>query len=339
MSLFVEKPGLYTTVQDKGRYGLRRFGFVAGGAMDALSMQAANILAGNARHAAVLEWTLQGPKLLLRQDMLAAWCGPELEVYAGGEPVPGWRPFYIRAGTVLSLGGSMRRGCRGYLALAGGVDVPLALGSRSTYTRAGLGGLEGRPLQTGDELQTGRPSPAAERLMAELRLQADAGGNAVRAAAWEASWAVRPGGMPGHPAVLRVVRASETERFRDGLDALTGHVYRVRPQSDRMGCRLEGPSLERSVPGELISESTAPGTIQVPPDGQPIVLAADSQTTGGYPRIGHVISSDLPVLGQLAPGAPVRFAEVTLHEAQAELMRQEMNLRLLRTGVRARMGR
>ncbi|SEF88347.1 biotin-dependent carboxyltransferase family protein [Paenibacillus sp. UNC499MF] len=339
MSLFVEKPGLYTTVQDRGRYGLRRFGYVAGGAMDALSMQAANILAGNARHAAVLEWTLQGPRLLLRQDTLAAWCGPELAAYAGGEAVPGWRPVYIRAGTVLTLGGSMRRGCRGYLAVAGGIDVPLALGSRSTYTRAGLGGLEGRPLQAGDELQPGRPSPAAERMMAELRLQADAGGSAVLAAAWEASWAVRPGGMQGDSAVLRVVRGRETARFKGGLEALTGHVYRVRPQSDRMGCRLQGPALELSAPGELVSESTAPGTIQVPPDGQPIVLAADSQTTGGYPRIGHVISADLPILGQLAPGAAVRFTEVTLHEAQAELMRQEMNLRLLRTGVRARMGR
>ncbi|MFE4570290.1 5-oxoprolinase subunit C family protein [Paenibacillus chitinolyticus] len=338
MSLLVENPGLYTTVQDTGRFGFRRFGFVSGGAMDTLSMQAANILAGNPRHAAVLEWTLQGPRLLLRQDTLAAWCGPELAVYAGGTPVPGWRPVYIRAGTTLTLG-SGRNGCRGYLALAGGFDVPLALGSRSTYTRAGLGGLEGRPLQAGDELLPGRPSPAAERMTAGLRLQASAEDNDVRAAAWEASWAVRPGGTGGNPAVLRVVRGSETGRFKEGLDALTASVYRVQPQSDRMGCRLQGPALELSVPGELVSESTAPGTIQVPPDGQPIVLAADSQTTGGYPRIGHVISADLPVLGQLAPGASVRFAEVTLHEAQAELMRQEMNLRLLQTGVRARMGR
>ncbi|WP_068776398.1 biotin-dependent carboxyltransferase family protein [Paenibacillus sp. FJAT-26967] len=343
MTLLVNQAGLYTTVQDQGRIGLRRYGMVQSGAMDRRSARIANMLVGNPSDAALLEWTLRGPKLTVGRDMLMAFCGAQSVIKADGHPVKGWQAVYIPAGTVLDLGNASE-GCRGYLAAAGGIDVPEVLGSRSTYVRAALGGLEGRPLAAGDRLPIGEPGLAANRL---LRLLARDGSGertampaspAVKAAQWSVSHTLRPASAKA--AVLRMVRGHEADQFvpgPHGLAGLLGSVYRVLPQSDRMGCRLLGTELQLAERTQMVSESVVPGTIQVPPDGQPIVLGADSQTTGGYPRIGHVISADLPILAQLPPGASVRFSEVTLEEAHAAIRDEETDLRWLQAALYMRM--
>ncbi|MVO98922.1 biotin-dependent carboxyltransferase family protein [Paenibacillus lutrae] len=347
MALLVNQAGLYTTVQDQGRTGLRRYGMVQSGAMDRRSARIANMLVGNPPDAAVLEWTLRGPKLTVGRDMLMAFCGAQSVIKADGHPVNGWQAVYIPAGTVLDLGNASE-GCRGYLAAAGGIDVPEVMGSRSTYVRAALGGLEGRPLAAGDRLPIGEPGPTADRMLgllaadgrSERAAAALPAGPAVKAAPWSVSHSLRPASAKA--AVLRMVRGHEADRFvpgPHGLAGLLGGVYRVLPQSDRMGCRLLGAQLKLVERTQMVSESVVPGTIQVPPDGQPIVLGADSQTTGGYPRIGHVISADLPILAQLPPGASVRFSEVTLEEAHAAITREETDLRRLEAALHMRMVR
>ncbi|WP_248930123.1 biotin-dependent carboxyltransferase family protein [Paenibacillus hamazuiensis] len=332
MTVTVLRPGLHTTVQDLGRFDYRGVGVPVSGALDAFAMRVANLLAGGAEGCAVLEATMAGPALRFEQSALIALCGGELDARVDGAPVPYWRPVLVRRGSVLELGYA-RSGCRAYIAVAGGFAVPAVMGSASTYVRGGFGGFAGRALQAGDTLARGEPGPAG-RALAE-RLAAAAPG---AAAAWP-PWFVQPELLPayGQGVTVRAIPGPELDRFDPAArDRFWSEPYRVTVRSDRMGCRLEGAELQLRQPLEMVSEAVAPGTVQVPPGGQPIVLLADCQTTGGYPRIAHVAAVDLPLLAQLKPGDTVRFRPVTVEEAEELLWIRSRELQLLAAGIAAR---
>lgn len=294
--------GMLTTIQDLGRRGHRARGVPLSGAADMLALRLANLLAGNPDDAAGLEFTLVGPHLRFLRDTVIAVAGAE---FPG---MPRWQPLNIVAGTELKFRHA-RAGCRGYLAIAGGVEVAPVLGSRSTYARAGLGGLDGRPLRDGDRLAVADTSrrPHGRWHIDERILPPYSSSPTVR---------IVPGAQAGEfePAALRA-------RF-----TVTAH-------SDRMGVRLRGGEVKRTVVTELLSTAVAPGTVQVPPDGQPIVLLADAQTLGGYPQIAHVASVDLPLVAQLRPGDTVQFEPISLGAAHQLALARERTLAMVREGL------
>jgi antagonist of KipI len=298
----VERAGVWTTVQDGGRRGYRAEGVPLSGACDGLALRVANLLVGNTETAPGLEVMLVGPDLTFAQDTLVALGGAETAT------LPAWRPRLVPAGERLRVG-ALTRGCRGVLAIAGGVAVARVLGSASTYARAGLGGVHGREVRAGDRLPLGGATPVNV-----------------------GPWSVDPRMLPryGADVTVRVVPGAQAEEFGEaGWET----EFRISAQSDRMGVRLQGPALARRSGGELASSPVAPGTVQVPPDGQPIVLLADAQTIGGYPQWAHVVAVDLPVMAQLRPGDRVRFRPVTAAEARALARAQERAIGLLREGL------
>ncbi|MDJ0365457.1 biotin-dependent carboxyltransferase family protein [Hymenobacter sp. H14-R3] len=328
MSISVLKPGLLTTVQDLGRPGYQKTGLVVSGALDATALRTANLLVGNPETAAGLECTLRGPTLRFETDALLALTGADLAATIGGEPVPLGRPVAVRAGAVLAFGASKTSG-RAWLAVAGGVAVPLVLGSRATYLRAALGWLAGRALQAGDVLPVGEWPVAARRLFDAIKLN--------ESEDWAAAkWYVAAIGTacPGKPLVARALPGPEYEQFAPASQrAFWTENFTVTTEVDRMGCRLSGPLLARTTATELLSSAVTFGTVQVPAGGQPIVLLADRQTTGGYPRLAQVITADLGRLAQALPGTLLRFQPVALAEAQALYLAQEQRLRALARAV------
>jgi antagonist of KipI len=303
-------PGPLTTVQDLGRPGHRRQGVASGGAMDVFALQVANLLVGNDGDAPALEFALTGPRLKFSDDAFIAICG------GGFGDLPDWRLVRVRAGGEISLE-KRRDGCRGYLAVAGGLDVPRVLGGCGTDLRGGFGGHEGRALRAGDVLKV-KPGVIEAHAM-----HRDAALHHFIAPEIRPAYSRSP--------TVRVVRGAEAGEFSGEFFQ---HLFTVEVHSDRMGLRLTGPHLERrSSAGELISSPVAPGTIQVPPDGQPIVLMADAQTLGGYPRIAHAISVDLPLLAQLCPGDTVRFQDISLAEAHRLRLARDHALAILREGL------
>jgi len=334
MSLSFIKPGLLTTVQDLGRPGYQKDGIIVSGAMDARALRVANLLVGNDEDAAGLEITLLGPRIRFETDQLLALTGAHLSPTLNGQPVGLNRPVWVRAGTELAFGAPVA-GSRTYLAVAGGVAVAPVLGSRSTYLRAGFGGLHGRALHAGDVLPTGALSAAGQQLLRHLRHGASPSG-------WgQAKWTPGPDVCPKparHP-IIRAIRGPEYEDFSPGSQQdFWQQPFTVTAEADRMGYRLQGPPLERRSAIELLSSAVAFGTVQVPAGGQPIVLLADHQTTGGYPRIAQVITADFSALAQVAPGQVIRFEEVALAEAQALYLAQEQQLRALQRAVGFRRG-
>lgn len=325
MSIHVLAPGLLTTLQDDGRRGWRHLGIGCAGALDAFSHAVANRLVGNA-DAPALEITLAGPRLRFDRAARIAICGAEIDAHADGSGLPGWRRIDLPAGSTLVFGGC-RRGARAYLAIAGGFAAPRALGSASTDLRGGFGGLHGHALVAGDVLSAA--GAAASRNPHRARSAADA--PAI------ARWWIDPA-----PDIdftrLAVVRVLPGRDATKPADALFSREWRVAPASDRQGLRLQCPSrtgpgsdaLSLAVPREAVSEPVAPGTIQLPSDGGPIVLLADAQTHGGYPRIGHAIRADRPRLAQLRPGDALRFMPCTA--AQARALACEQRQRLARIG-------
>jgi antagonist of KipI len=311
MEVKVINGGMQTTVQDLGRPGWRASGVPVGGAMDAFALRVANALVGNAEGAAALEFALVGPELEFSEDGIVALGGAE---FAG---LPTWRPHEVRAGERIKLGPCVR-GCRGYLAVAGGIEVAKVLGSRSTFLRGGFGGWEGRALRAGDVLAVGAAAAAA----------------AVPA---EFHWQIDPRVLPHYSpaATVRVLPGAQAGEFGRSLFE---QEFKVSPQSDRMGLRLVGRALARTGAVELLSTAVAPGTVQVPPDGQPVVLMADAGTIGGYPQAAHVITIDLPVIAQLRPGDSVRFAGVTLEEAHRLTIARERALGMLHEGLAEKLG-
>lgn len=302
--LRVLAPGAATTVQASARDGWRHVGVSRGGALDPAQAALANHLVGNTFDAAVLEIALGGPTLAFDAPIRIALCGAPIDAaFDNGDGVrrivPNGRPVALPAGR-LKLG-SIRHGLRAWLAIAGGIDVPVVLVSRSTDLRGGFGGIGGRTLQAGDALQLGphaAPVVAAEPVAPH--------------------WWIALDQPPAGACVVRYVPSSHALAvpLRDG-------AWRVDPRSDRQGLRLGGDTLP-SIVETLLSAPVAPGTIQLPPDGRPIVLLADAQTVGGYPRLGYVIAADLPRMAQLRPGDAVRFEPVDAHEAE-RLRRQRQH--------------
>ncbi|MDR6840375.1 biotin-dependent carboxyltransferase family protein [Pseudoxanthomonas sacheonensis] len=284
-------PGALTTVQDRGREGWRHLGVSRAGALDPDAMELANRLLGNALDAAVLELTLQGPTLKLTQAARIAIVGAEVTATSNGRALPGQRPLTVPAGE-LKLGG-LRGGIRAWLSVAGGFDLPMALGSRSTDLRGGFGGIEGRALRAGDLLPLGK-SPRVETAVPQR-------------AAW---WIGADDHNSGIDLPLRFVSAEHP-----ASTTLADRTWLVSPSSNRQGIRLQGQPLPNA-PHHNVSEPVAVGCIQLPPDGQPIILLADAQTVGGYARLGYVIAADLPRLAQAGPGAALAFTAIGIGEAR-----------------------
>ncbi|TPG65403.1 biotin-dependent carboxyltransferase family protein [Hymenobacter nivis] len=333
MSLSILHPGLLTTVQDLGRPGYQHAGVVVGGALDAGALRVANLLVGNADGAAGLEITLRGPHLRFDAGTLLALTGADLSPTLDGQPVKMNRPTWAPASAVLAFG-APRAGCRAYLAVAGGIAVAPVLGSRATYLRAGLGGWHGRALQAGDLLPVGQPLPTGQRIAAELAES--------RVTITQASWT--PGRqlcpVPRPSPIIRAVRGPEYGQFAAASQrAFWDEPFAITAAADRMGYRLQGPALRRLTDAELLSSAVTHGTVQVPAGGQPIVLLADRQTTGGYPRLAQVITADFGALAQAAPGQALRFQEVSLVEAQALYLAQERALRALPGAIRLQLAR
>ncbi len=327
MKLTITRAGFLTTVQDLGRVGSRRFGVSMGGALDLHALRVANLLAGNDENAAGLEITSGIVRLQFDDNRIVAWCGGEYDVAVGSRQIPSGHSAHIGGNEELSISGP-HRGCRGWLGISGGIDVPVVLGSRSTDLRGSFGGFEGRPLRDGDVISLARNSACAKTLVERLGQE--------EIAAWSVShdWSSPAQQEP----ILRVVRGSDWDRFNDSAHhVLTSETFLVSPDSDRMGARLEGSELRRREDCDLISEAVAPGTIQVPPNGNPIVLLGDCQTIGGYPKIAHVVTVDLPVAAQLRAGDRVRFREVSLADAHRFLFEHNGELEQFRVGIKLHM--
>lgn len=313
-TLSVMRPGLLTSVQDLGRWGHQAAGVPVAGAMDTYSLRLANGLVGNAGTAAALEVTLAGPTLCADAPLVIAVAGAVFDLEVGDRLAPHGVAIDVPAGGVVRLGGR-RTGTRAYLAVAGGFDTPPVLGSRSTHLISAMGGVAGRALVAGDVLPIGEATTAPRGRALRGPILRDAN---------------------SEPPCLRVLLGPQDEWFTPAaLDALLGASFRVSPRSDRMGFRLDGPALAMRRAGELVSEPVAFGAIQVPADGAPILLMADRQTAGGYPKIATIITADLPLAGQLAPGDTVRFAACTRAEARSALIARERELlRALPEGAR-----
>ena len=300
--LTVVKPGMLTTVQDLGRRGYQGLGVPVSGPMDAYSHRLANQILGNDPAAAVIEITLLGPELLAEGDLRCAATGADISLTVDGRPAPMNEAFRVRSGARLKWGTRIS-GARMTFAVAGGFDVPATLGSRATHLSSRMGPFGGRALRANDVLPVGEPG--GSRPIAGHPLEIPAGG-----------------------AHLRVLPAVHRERFTDDAWGLLVHArFTVSPQSNRMGYRLDGPLLGHVRGADILSEAMPNGAIQVPASGQPILLLADRATTGGYATIASVISADLPIAGQLAPGDWVQFDPVNREDALAALRRREAALR------------
>lgn len=308
MTLRVVRPGVFTTVQDLGRPGFGASGVPPSGAMDPWALRAGNLLVGNGEGAAGLELTLTGPTVGFEADAVVALTGSEFERELEGREVPHATAVRVREGESLVLGRS-REGARGYLAVRGGIAVAVVLGSRSTHAAAGLGGHQGRALAAGDLLPVGPASgdPPLRRL--------------------------GPDALPAYRSeqALRAVPGPQEAAFTGGGRAtFFSSPYRVSPRSDRIGIRLEGPAVERVAAADLLPEGLPAGAVQVPADGQPILLGNDRPTTGGYIKIATVISADLGPAAQAKPGDALRFVEVGVAEAHALWRERE---RMLHAGI------
>ena len=315
----VLRTGALVTVQDLGRPGMQHLAIAPGGAIDAASHRVANALVGNEEDAATLEIALAGPVLEFADDVLIALHGARFETELDGGALPASRPVLVRCGARLRIGAATE-GVFGYLAVAGGIAVPEVLASRSTYLSAGFGGVGGAALTAGSELPL--VSDAAELSRARFAAlgrhthTVDVAATTAASVRWSAPAMTLP---ETEPIVIRVVDGVHAEWFDKESRALfVRERWRVAPASNRMGYRLTGSALALEVPREIASQPVCFGTVQVPAGGQPIVLMADRQTTGGYPRIAEVVTADVARLAQAAPGrATVRFERATLDAADA----------------------
>jgi antagonist of KipI len=293
----VIKPGLFTTVQDLGRWGYQRYGVGIAGALDPFAISAANLLVGNEENAAGLEMTVQGPALKFHRETALAIAGADLDPRLDGQSIPNWACVLAPSGSTLSFG-SRKKGVRAYLAVSGGIDVPLVMESRSTYLLGKFGGMEGRALKAKDLLPVGDP-PSHFRNRVGIFFPEE----------FLPPYRRNP--------TLRVVLGPFDDFFsKEGIESFLSTPYSITAQSDRMGYRLQGTQITRQKKEELITCGLALGTIQVPPNGQPILLLVDRQTIGGYPVIATMIHADLPLVAQSAPGDELRFSAVSPDEGR-----------------------
>ena len=315
MKIIVKKGGPLTTLQDTGRYGFQKYGVLVSGAMDLFSLKLGNILVGNKESEGALEMTMSGPFLKLPAGLVFALTGADMGAKLGSKPVPLNRAVYVKEDSALSFGFAAK-GARGYLTVAGGFAVPEVMNSKSTYLRAKIGGVGGAPLADGTELETGDLTAEQEKLAAAL---AGLGGKPFSTLGWSVGTESLFAGEP-----IRVTQGLQADWFSNAtLHAFFRSGYTITAQSDRMGYRLSGTPLPyKDSSLEMISEPVTFGSIQVPADGNPIILMADRQTTGGYAKIGQVIQADLPRLPQTKPGQTIYFQPVTLTQAEEALARQ-----------------
>jgi antagonist of KipI len=328
MDVEVLHAGMFTTVQDLGRFHYQQYGVPVGGAMDKGALRMINMLVGNEENEAGLEITIMGPKLLIKKTTLLAIGGADMEPLLNGERIPLWRPVLAEEGSMLCLG-KAKSGCRAYVTFAGGINIDRTMGSKSTYIRAALGGIEGRMLKKGDYFQIGTGAEVASRFIQNLQEEKRI----------KTKWAICNNALPKykkHP-ILRVITDFEYDQFtEESIKSFFSKEYKVSNYADRMGYRLDGDVLNRVEEIEILSSPVTFGTIQVPNGGQPIILMADRQTTGGYPRIGNVISVDLPLLAQLKPGDYVTFEKITMEDAAQLYIKQETSMSLLKKFIALR---
>ena len=290
----VLEPGPFTTIQDSGRYGYQQFGIPVSGALDTFAYRCANVLVGNQGNEAVLEISFMGPRLKVLANAAVAVTGAEIPIFVNDRPQPMWASFNVCSGDVIGMR-TARRGARAYLAVGGGLDVPEIMGSRSTYPAGKIGGLNGRSLARGDILRRG-PAEALNRIVVCLPEHS------------------RP--QINSEITLRAIPGPQDDYFGQGLQVFFSSEFTVASKADRMGYRLEGPKIDmkEGVPRSIISEPSLSGAVQVPPDGQPIILLVE-QTVGGYAKIATIISPDLDLVAQAKPGDKVRFTSTELSEA------------------------
>ena len=304
MAAKVIKPGLSTTVQDLGRPGYYNIGIPISGGMDRFALRAANMLVGNKEGLAVLEAVFMGPELEFNEDVTVAVTGAELPPKVNGEVKPTWTSFKVKKGQVLSFD-YLKKGARAYIAVSGGFDVPVVLGSRSTYTLGALGGLEGRKLMEGDKLKIGKGRGAKEGRSIPEKLRR----------------------MPGTPAQLRMIPGLYWHRITaEAGRHFLADTWKVAPEADRIGYRFKGgrvlefvprtpPFGAGSDPSNIVDACYPYGSIQIPSGTEPIVLHRDAVSGGGYFMVGAVISADMDLIGQLQPHTPSQFVEVTMAQA------------------------
>ena len=313
----VLEPGVLTTIQDLGRYGFSQFGVPPSGASDLFSLTAGNLLVGNRAEEASLETTVMGLKLKAMREVVIAITGGDLFPMLNGEPLEMWRTHLLVEGDVITFK-RVQKGCRAYLAVSGGIDVPSVMGSKATYLSGKFGGLEGRALRRGDTLYAANVRSPLDRV-------------GVR---FPKEWIP----LFEKEALLRVIPGPQDHHFTEkGFETFSSSLYQVTPQCDRMGVRLEGPRIERrsDVEESIISEGLAPGAIQVPGDGKPIIILTEL-VTGGYTKIATVISSDLTKVAQLKPGDRVRFNPISIEDAHHILREQEQFLKDLKDSMERR---
>jgi len=304
----VIESGILTTIQDLGRYGFSQFGVPPSGALDTFSFRAGNLLVGNLEEEACLETALMGLKLMALKEVVISITGGDLGPTLNGEPLTMWRTHLLVEGDVIHFK-KVRAGCRAYLAVAGGFVVPRIMGSSSTYLSGRFGGLEGRKLKRGDILYSLDISCSLNKL--GLRFPID----------WVS--------FPEKKVSLRVIPGPQDDHFtEEGFQTFCSSPYHVTPQCDRMGIRLEGPRIERrpDVEESIISEGLVAGAIQVPGDGNPIIILTEL-VTGGYTKIATIISTDLPRVAQLKPGDQVRFLPISIEGAHDLLREQDERLK------------
>jgi antagonist of KipI len=302
-ALIVVRPGMLTTIQDLGRWGNQANGVPVAGPMDLYSHRLANQLVGNAETAAAVEITLVGPELQARGDLVCAIAGAEFHVTVGGHVMQPGGPFRVPAGATIRFG-ERRAGARAALAVRGGVSVPALMESRATSILSRMGPFGGRPIAAGDVLPIGKERRFDDPMVRAYPLAVPRGGARLRA-------------IPGpHDGMFTP----------ESMDTFFSLRYRITPESNRTGYRLAGPPLAHAGAADILSEATPVGSVQVPRSGQPILLMADRQTTGGYPKIATVITADLPLAGQLAPGDWIEFVRCTRGAAIDALRLQERRL-------------
>jgi len=296
------------TIQDLGRWGFGSIGMPVAGVMDDDAARVANIFLGNDDNTPVLEMTLSGPELVFQQATTFVITGANFQPCLNAAPLELWTLYQAGAGAHLSFTGLVS-GCRAYLAVAGGFEVPNVMGSTATYLRGKLGGYAGRALQAGDVLAVGTGS-----------------GRHV-----PAGFVVPPEYRPAYRTTLRVILGPQDEAFtQQGIDTLLTSEYRVTNDADRMGYRLDGPVIAHRAGADIISDGIALGAIQVPAHGKPIIMLADRQTIGGYAKIANVITVDIPSVAQMKPGDRLRFAQISLEEAQALYRERQRQLERLK---------
>lgn len=299
------RPGMYTTIQDLGRFNYQRSGMSVAGAMDSFSLKTANILVGNDEGEACFETTLTGPEIEFDCDALIAVTGADLSPNVGGKDIKMWSSVKLHKGDVLSFG-TIKSGCRSYIAVAGGIDVPVVMGSKSTYVKGHVGGFEGRPLKAGDGINL--VEPGRNMNLGNTKLQSKF--------------------IPDYKNEIevRVVLGPQDDYFtEDGIKTFLNSEYKVTNEADRMGYRMSGPEIAHKNGADIISDGITLGSVQVPGHGMPIIMMADRQTTGGYTKIATVITPDIDYMGQLKPGDKVRFKAIDIKEAQ-KLYKEYFNM-------------